>query len=209
MNNKLKIAVIDNYDSFVYNLIRYLKEENETEITVMRNDNIDYSVLDQADGILLSPGPGIPDEAGDLKKVITEYYQKKNMLGVCLGHQALAEFFGSKLEKCVTPIHGESSEINILKTNKIFSNLPSKIQVGRYHSWKVKNIINDKLVFTAFTQEKEIMALKHKIYPLYGVQFHPESILTPNGRQIIKNWLNEIQISATKSKRQKVVENNS
>ncbi len=196
MKEKLKIAVIDNYDSFVYNIIRYLKEEGETEINIMRNDKIDFSILDKVDGILLSPGPGIPSEAAELNAIISKYHQSKNILGVCLGHQAIAEYFGSKLEKCLTPIHGEASEI--IGENQLFENIPTKIQVGRYHSWKVENKANSELDFTAFTKENEIMALQHKKLPIYGVQFHPESILTPFGRKIIKNWLKNIEVKTKK-----------
>ncbi|MFT5582182.1 MAG: anthranilate synthase component 2 [Psychromonas sp.] len=186
----MKIAVIDNFDSFVYNLVRYLREFEGAEITVMRNNNIDRKVLDKADAILLSPGPGIPSEAGELMRVIEEYHQSKKILGVCLGHQAIGEFFGAKLELCQAAMHGKSSSITISSEDSFFDKTPDKIDVGRYHSWQLsdQNMPN-VLKIIGKTDKNEIMAIRHKILPLYGVQFHPESILTPLGRTLINNWI--------------------
>lgn len=185
----MKIAVIDNYDSFVYNLIRYLEEESNSEVIVMRNNQIDYKLLDSCDAILLSPGPGIPDEAGDLKKIITRYQNEKPLLGICLGHQAIAEVFDNHLELCISPLHGESSIIEILEDQDLFRGVSKSLQVGRYHSWKVSDDLKLPLVKTAISAENEVMAFKHQSLPIHGIQFHPESILTPEGRKIMRNWI--------------------
>lgn len=188
----MKIAVIDNFDSFVFNLIRYLKELN-CEVEVMRNHEINVEVLRAADGILLSPGPGIPQEAGDLMKVIETFHETKPMLGVCLGHQALGDFFGAKLKKSQVPIHGESRSIQVLENKFLFENLENELDVGRYHSWIVELDNDAPLIPTALDERNEIMALRHKTLPLHGVQFHPESILTPSGRKIMENWVKGIE----------------
>ncbi len=187
----MKIAVIDNFDSFVFNLVRYLKESIEGEILIQRNNQINYDELDSCDAILLSPGPGIPSEAGELISIIKRYSGKKKILGICLGHQAIAEAFGGKLEQCKSPIHGKSSLVYKIKEDLLFQNLPNEFQVGRYHSWKVQNDLPEELEVTLHSNENEIMALRHKKYNTKGVQFHPESILTPDGRKIIQNWVND------------------
>lgn len=189
----MKITVIDNYDSFVYNLVRYLEEESSAEITVMRNDRISYREIDSSDAILLSPGPGIPSEAGDLLKVIERYKNVKPILGVCLGHQAIGEVFGAKLVQCSKPYHGEEDTINIIKNGIIFNGIPSFTEVGRYHSWKLNISNGSSLKTLALSSDNEVMAFEHKSLPLIGIQFHPESILTPNGRKMIKNWVKFIQ----------------
>lgn len=189
----MKIAVIDNYDSFVYNLIRYLEEESQATLSVMRNDEIDEQKLVEADAILLSPGPGIPSEAGELMRIIKEYHQEKTILGVCLGHQALAEFFGNELELCQAPFHGESSEIEVFEQDFLFKNLNSKLTVGRYHSWRTKRDLKLPLKVTALSEQNEVMAFRHESLPLSGIQFHPESILTPEGRKMIQNWIVNIE----------------
>ncbi len=186
----MKIAVIDNFDSFVFNLVRYIKEE-EHEVIIQRNNRIDFEVLESADAILLSPGPGIPSEAGELLEVINRFHGKKTILGVCLGHQAIAEYFGDALIPCPEPIHGLASRITISKASGIFQNLPSEIEVGRYHSWQTRISPSSELEITASTADSVVMALQHKTAPTVGVQFHPESILTPLGRKMIQNWLNE------------------
>jgi anthranilate synthase component 2 len=183
-----KITVIDNYDSFVFNLVRYLEELN-CEVNVQRNDAIDYSTIEESDGILLSPGPGIPIEAGQLLEVIERFSQSKKMLGVCLGHQAIAEHFGAELSQSLKAIHGKQSSIEVDSSSSLFHSLEPNIDVGRYHSWHVENL-PDCLKSTAELPTGEIMAIEHTDYPVYGVQFHPESILTPQGRTIISNWLN-------------------
>ncbi|MNU82359.1 Aminodeoxychorismate/anthranilate synthase component 2 [compost metagenome] len=185
----MKIAVIDNFDSFVFNLIRYIKEEQH-DVFVQRNNQLDFEILESADAILLSPGPGIPSEAGGLLEVINRFHGKKPILGVCLGHQAIAEHFGDSLIPCPEPIHGKSSLINIATESAIFQNLPPKIEAGRYHSWQTQISSSSELEVTAWTEDSIVMAIQHKTAPTVGVQFHPESILTPLGRKIIQNWLN-------------------
>ncbi|WP_430404382.1 anthranilate synthase component II [Fluviicola sp.] len=184
----MKIAVIDNFDSFVFNLIRYIKEE-EHEVLIQRNNQIDFEILESADGILLSPGPGIPSEAGQLLEVIQRFHGRKPILGVCLGHQAIATHFGDALIPCPEPIHGKSSRITITGHSDIFQDLPKEIEVGRYHSWQTEISPSSELEITAITQDAVVMAIQHKVYPTLGVQFHPESILTPLGRKMIQNWL--------------------
>lgn len=185
----MKIAVIDNFDSFVYNLVRYLKESTEGEIIVQRNNQIDYAVLDDCDAILLSPGPGIPSEAGELIPIIKRYSGKKKMLGICLGHQAIAEAFGGTLEQCESPIHGKSSIVKQVEKDVLFENIPNEFQVGRYHSWRINAELPKELKTTVISDMNEIMAIRHTSHDTSGVQFHPESILTPQGRKIIENWV--------------------
>lgn len=188
----MKIAVIDNFDSFVFNLIRYLRELG-CEVEVMRNHEIKRDVLETADGILLSPGPGVPKEAGDLLAIIEQFHAFKPMLGVCLGHQALGEFFGANLIKSQVPIHGEARSIHILENNYLFQDLENELSVGRYHSWVLELNTEVPVIPTAVDEKGEVMALRHKTLPLYGVQFHPESILTPTGRKMLENWVKGIE----------------
>lgn len=185
----MKIAVIDNFDSFVFNLIRYIREEQH-DVFVQRNNRLDFEALESADGIVLSPGPGIPSEAGDLLEVIDRFHGRKPILGVCLGHQAIAVHFGDSLIPCPEPVHGKASRINITKTSGIFQGLPAEIEAGRYHSWQTQISPESELEVTAATKDAVVMALQHKTFPTVGVQFHPESILTPTGRKMIQNWLN-------------------
>jgi anthranilate synthase component II len=185
----MKIAVIDNYDSFVFNLVRYLREESDAEIVVMRNRQVNYEILEQADAIVLSPGPGIPSEAGDLMKIIELFKIQKPILGVCLGHQALGESFGLKLKKSKNIIHGKATEIKIIEKDILFDGMKDRELVGRYHSWIVEKEDESELIVTAVSDENEVMAFKHKQLPISGMQFHPESILTPKGRQMIQNWI--------------------
>jgi len=187
----MKIAVIDNFDSFVFNLIRYLKELG-CEVDVMRNDAIDVEKVAQASGILLSPGPGVPKEAGNLMAIIEQFHHSKPILGVCLGHQALGEFFGANLIKSQVPIHGEARSIHILENKHLFQHLENELDVGRYHSWVLELDTEVPIIPTAVDEKGEVMALRHKTLPLHGVQFHPESILTPSGRKIIENWVKGI-----------------
>ncbi|TSJ45826.1 anthranilate synthase component II [Fluviicola chungangensis] len=185
----MKIAVIDNFDSFVFNLIRYIKEEQH-EVIVQRNNRIDFETLESVDAILLSPGPGIPAEAGELLEVINRYHGRKPILGICLGHQAISVYFGNPLIPCPEPVHGKSSQIILTKNSDIFQNLPQRITVGRYHSWQTQIAAESELEVTALTEDAVVMAIQHNVYPTIGVQFHPESILTPHGRKMIQNWLN-------------------
>lgn len=186
----IKILLFDNYDSFTYNLVHAIKSLGYENVDVYRNDKIELSQIDQYDKIILSPGPGLPSEAGIMMEVIKEYASKKSILGVCLGHQAIAETFGAKLENIPTVFHGVQTSIKIVQEDYLFLGLPKEILAGRYHSWIVSNNdFPDKLEVTAIDEAGDIMALKHKKLDLHGVQFHPESILTPDGVQIIQNFL--------------------
>ena len=184
-----KILVIDNYDSFTFNLVHYLEDLN-CEVTVFRNDEFELSEVVPFDKILLSPGPGIPDEAGLLKDVIKTYAATKSILGICLGQQAIAEVFGGTLSNLEKVYHGVSTTIKILVEDEIlFNTLGKEIEVGRYHSWIVNSNLPEVLEVTSVDESGEVMSLRHTIFDVKGVQFHPESILTPNGKTILKNWL--------------------
>lgn len=187
----MKIGIIDNFDSFVYNLVRYVRETDNVTVVVQRNNEVDYNELDSCDAILLSPGPGIPSEAGELLNVIRCYSGHKKMLGVCLGHQAIAEVFGGTLEQCPAPVHGKATDMTVITEDTLFTGLPQVLPVGRYHSWKINPSGSPYLKITAQTEDGTIMALRHTSHPTCGVQFHPESVLTPQGRQIIENWIRE------------------
>ena len=186
----MKIAVIDNYDSFTYNLVHYLEDLNAT-VTVFRNDELELEELDSFDKILLSPGPGIPDEAGLLKPIIAQYAATKSILGVCLGQQAIGEVFGGNLINLEKVYHGVATTVNPTVTDEsLFKDLPSEFEVGRYHSWVVNPAdLPESLAVTAVDGDGQIMALRHKEFDVCGVQFHPESVLTPDGKQMMKNWL--------------------
>lgn len=186
----IKILLFDNYDSFTYNLVHAIKSLGYENVDVYRNDKIELSQIDLYDKIILSPGPGLPSEAGIMMEVIKKYAGKKSILGVCLGHQAIAEVFGAKLENIATVFHGVQTAIKIMKEDYLFAGLPNEILAGRYHSWIVsKSDFPDELEVTAVDKAGDIMALKHKTLDLHGVQFHPESMLTPDGVQIIQNFL--------------------
>lgn len=185
--NPLKIVVIDNYDSFTYNLVHIL-EELEVEVTIIRNDQFYIEDLKDYDKIMISPGPGVPSEAGLTKQVIKTYAGKKSILGICLGHQAIADCFGGELDNLTEVFHGVSTDITI-KKDYLFKDFPSTIQVGRYHSWAVAKNLPDSLESIAVDKHNINMALRHKTLDLRGLQFHPESVLTPMGFQIIKNWV--------------------
>ena len=186
----IKILLFDNYDSFTYNLVHAIKSLGYENVDVYRNDKIELSQIDLYDKIILSPGPGLPSEAGIMMEVIKKYAGKKSILGVCLGHQAIAEVFGAKLENIPTVFHGIQTAIKIMKEDYLFAGLPNEILAGRYHSWIVsKSDFPDELEVTAVDKAGDIMALKHKTLDLHGVQFHPESMLTPDGVQIIQNFL--------------------
>lgn len=188
--NSLKILLFDNYDSFTYNLVHTIKSLGYENVDVYRNDKIELSQINQYDKIILSPGPGIPSEAGLMMQLIQEYAYKKSILGVCLGHQAIAEAFGGKLENIPLVFHGVQTPINIVGEDYLFSGLPKEIHAGRYHSWIVSSDdFPADLEITAIDEAGDIMALKHKKLDLHGVQFHPESILTPDGVHIIQNFL--------------------
>jgi anthranilate synthase component 2 len=185
----MKTVIIDNYDSFTYNLSHLVKELG-AEVTVLRNDQFQLEELDMFDKIILSPGPGIPSEAGLLLDVIRTYAERKPILGVCLGHQAIGEAFGGRLENLSEVFHGVATEGTQFGNDPIFSGLPSRLTMGRYHSWVVsKEDFPECLEITAESDEGQIMALRHKTFDIHGIQFHPESVLTPKGRIIIKNFI--------------------
>lgn len=187
----MKIAVIDNYDSFTYNLVHYLEDLNG-KVTVFRNDELELEELESFDKILLSPGPGIPDEAGLLKLIIAKYAATKSILGVCLGQQAIGEVFGGSLINLDKVYHGVATKvIQTVSNESLFDDLPAEFEVGRYHSWVVNtNDFPETLEITSTDENGEIMSLRHKTFDVKGVQFHPESVLTPHGKTILKNWLN-------------------
>jgi anthranilate synthase component 2 len=185
----MKIVIIDNYDSFTYNLSHLVKELG-AEVTVLRNDCFELEDLEAFDKILLSPGPGIPAEAGLLLDVIRTYAGRKPILGVCLGEQAIGEAFGGKLTNLNEVFHGIQSPVKIIASDYLFEGLPQEIPVGRYHSWVVdREGFPESLEITAISQEGYIMALRHKELDIHGIQFHPESVLTPDGKQMISNWI--------------------
>ena len=185
----MKTIIIDNYDSFTYNLSHLVKELG-VDVTVRRNDQFKLSDLEGFDNIILSPGPGIPEEAGLLMEVIRTYAGRKPILGVCLGHQAIGEVFGAKLENLSSVFHGVATEGTQFGIDPIFAGLPQRIVMGRYHSWVVsKEQFPDCLEVTAESDEGQIMALRHRQFNVHSIQFHPESVLTPEGRTIVKNWL--------------------
>lgn len=186
----MKILVIDNYDSFVYNLVHMLYNLGVEEIDIVKNDRVDLNTISAYDKILLSPGPGIPNDAGLMKKVIEIYAPSKSIIGVCLGHQAIGEVFGGTLINLDEPLHGVASRISILHNDYLFENTPVQFDIGHYHSWVVSPDVPDSIEITATDEYGNIMALKHKNYDVRGVQFHPESVLTEFGKTIIGNWIN-------------------
>lgn len=186
-----KVLVFDNYDSFTYNLVQMIERILETKVDVVKNDEISLEEIDKYDKIVLSPGPGIPEEAGILLELIKKYAPTKSILGVCLGQQAIAEAFGGSLINLSEIFHGVATSAELIKPGtKIFKNLSSRLEVGRYHSWVVnREGFPEELEITAVDKDGMIMALQHKTYDVHGVQFHPESILTPEGETIIRNFL--------------------
>lgn len=185
----MNVLVIDNYDSFTFNLVHYL-EDLGCEVTVKRNDQISIEEVDNFHKIVLSPGPGVPDEAGLLKPIILKYAPTKSILGVCLGQQAIGEVFGGKLTNLNTVFHGVSTSVFLTEKDEIlFRNMPETFLVGRYHSWVVASPLPDCLVATSVDENGQIMSLKHKEYDIRAVQYHPESVLTPLGKMILKNWI--------------------
>jgi anthranilate synthase component 2 len=187
----MKILVFDNYDSFTYNLVHFIKKLGYTDIEVHRNDKIALSDIARFDKIILSPGPGVPSESGILLDVIKKYAPTKPILGVCLGEQAIGEAFGAKLINLPEVYHGIASEVKIMEDDYIFNKLDRAVEVGRYHSWAVsREDFPACLRITALDGNGIIMALKHREYDVHGVQFHPESVLTPKGIEIVRNFLN-------------------
>ncbi len=188
----MKILIFDNYDSFTYNLVHLVKQLGYKDVDVVRNDKIALVDIAQYDKIILSPGPGIPSEAGLLLPLIKEYASTKPILGVCLGHQAIGEAFGANLVNLEDVYHGITTNANIVADDYILEGLDKEIEVGRYHSWIVdSNNLTECFLVTALDNEGQIMAMKHKEYDVHGVQFHPESVLTPQGAIIVKNFLSK------------------
>lgn len=189
IKNPIKVVIIDNYDSFTYNLA-HLVESLGAEVTVWRNDRFEIPQLEPFDKILLSPGPGIPSEAGLLCEVIRAYAGRKPILGICLGHQAIGEVFGARLENLSEVYHGVATEGTQWGNDPIFFSLPQRVVMGRYHSWVVsRNHLPACLTITAESDDGCIMALKHNTFDVRGLQFHPESVLTPDGAVMLRNWL--------------------
>ena len=187
----MKIVLLDNYDSFTYNLVHLLQQCEQVELNVLRNDKITVDEIEQYDKILLSPGPGLPSEAGIMMDVIKRYAATKSILGICLGHQGIAESFGGKLLNLMRVMHGIATKTNVIvQDEKLFRKMPKTFMAGRYHSWLVdKNTLPDCFQITAVDEQQNIMAIRHKQYDVCGVQFHPESILTEYGKIIIQNWI--------------------
>jgi anthranilate synthase component 2 len=190
-----KVLVLDNYDSFTYNLVQYVQEILQHPVDVIRNDAITLDEVDAYDVIILSPGPGLPEEAGIMPQLIQRYAPTKTILGVCLGHQAIGEAFGAELQNLAQVYHG--IETNMLRTEAdsvLFRNLDQEFRAGRYHSWVIKkDTLPEVFAITAIDASGEIMAIRHREYELFGVQFHPESIMTPQGRQMLENFFTHVQ----------------
>ncbi len=189
--NQKKILIIDNYDSFTYNLVQYVKELTDAQVDVYRNDTISLADIDAYDTVIFSPGPGLPEQAGIMIDAIKQYAPQKKMLGVCLGHQAIGMAFGSKLQNLKKVYHGVQTPVKIMDTDDpVFKNIAPETEVGRYHSWVIApTTLSDELKVTAQSEDGQIMAVKHKKYPVWGLQFHPESIMTDEGKKMIQNFL--------------------
>jgi anthranilate synthase component 2 len=188
--NMKKVLVIDNYDSFTYNLVHYL-EDLHCDVTVKRNDQLLLEEVEDYEKIIFSPGPGIPDEAGLLKPIIAKYGPTKSMFGVCLGLQAIGEVYGGSLTNLDQVYHGVSTNVEVtVDDESLFDGLPKKFEAGRYHSWIVTSPLPESLEATSYDENGQIMSIRHKEYDVRGVQYHPESVLTPYGKQILENWIN-------------------
>jgi len=186
----MKILVIDNYDSFTYNLVHAFKKLEGVTVEVRRNDELADGYPDLFDKIVFSPGPGLPEEAGSMLSVISKYADKKPLLGVCLGHQAIGQSFGGKLQNMNNVIHGIATPITVIAGSYLFHDVPPTFNAGRYHSWIVeRDSLPPVLEITSIDHEGHIMSLQHKYYDIQGVQFHPESVLTPVGEKILENWV--------------------
>ena len=192
----MNILLLDNYDSFTYNLVHMINEITGDEITVYRNDEISISEAENYDCIIFSPGPGIPEEAGIMKKMIQHYAGKKPMFGVCLGLQAIVEVFGGKIENLNQVFHGVATPmIQTTNNSPIYKGIEKRFEAGRYHSWVAeKNSFPDCLEITSEDEEGRIMSVQHKEYEIYAVQYHPESILTPLGKEIVGNFLKKVKV---------------
>lgn len=199
----MKILVIDNYDSFTYNLVHAIKKISGLPVDVFRNDEVALMEIDKYDKIVLSPGPGIPEEAGLLLEIIKKYAPKKSVLGVCLGHQAIGEAFGGQLYNMNRVLHGIATPVKLTKNKSVlFNDLPETFDVGRYHSWIVKEDgLPECFEITSYDNEGRIMSMKHKEFDVEGVQFHPESVLTPLGEKMIENWLKKAPVNIPQGKK--------
>lgn len=182
-----KVLMIDNYDSFTYNIVHYV-QSFDVEVDVLRNDKISLDEVDNYNSIILSPGPGIPEEAGILLDVIRKYGATKKILGVCLGHQAIGQVYGAELYNVGEVIHGKARNTTIVYDDNLFTAIPKEFESGRYHSWAIRNV-KSPLIVTATDNDAIVQAIKHEQYNVRGVQFHPESVMTPVGKQLIENWL--------------------
>ncbi len=185
----MKVLMIDNYDSFTYNLVQYIREITPYQMDIFRNDAIPIHEVELYDVIVLSPGPGVPSESGITPEVIRQYHKSKSILGVCLGHQAIGEVFGGSLHNLEKVYHGVATNVSVVGDDVLFRNMDKTFSAGRYHSWIVlKSDLPECLEITAVDEQGTIMAMRHKEYNVRGVQFHPESILTPNGKKILRNF---------------------
>ncbi len=186
----MKLLVLDNYDSFTYNLVQYIQEILGQDIDVFRNDKISVEAVDEYDAIILSPGPGLPKDAGIMPALIKAYAHRKAIFGVCLGHQAIGEAFGGEVYNLAQVYHGIETPMQVTQPDVIFQGIPEKFNAGRYHSWSVRREnLPDCFEVTAEAEDGTIMAMRHKIYNVRGVQFHPESVMTEHGKAMLRNWL--------------------
>jgi anthranilate synthase component 2 len=186
------IAIVDNYDSFTYNLVHYIEDLSNVQPLVYMNDELDWESLEKCTHIILSPGPGLPQSSGDLMKVLEKFHDHKNILGVCLGMQAIGEFFGGSLKNLEEVQHGVQTNIFIepFAGNKLYTGISSPMEAGRYHSWVVnKDTLPQNLIVTATDEKGDLMSFQHSTLPIFGIQFHPESIMTEKGKKILSNWL--------------------
>jgi anthranilate synthase component 2 len=193
----MNILLLDNYDSFTYNLVHYL-EQLYCEVVVVRNDEPFERAFEKAHGVVLSPGPGLPEESGNLMQVIQRAYGEKSMLGVCLGMQAIAQYAGGKLKNLPAVLHGKQTSMSLANhSSNLYAGLPHQFNVGHYHSWVVeRGNLPDDFKATAYSNSGELMSIEHKNLPIYGVQYHPESVLTENGLKILANWLKVVENQA-------------
>ena len=185
----MKVLIIDNYDSFTFNLV-HLVECFTSDFEVWRNDEIDFDSVSKFDKIILSPGPGLPSEAGQMPTFIERFATSKPILGVCLGCQALGEYFGAELYNLDQVQHGVQTLVQVVDSSGLYKNIGSSLEVGRYHSWALKLPQKSVLIPTAYDKKNVLMSFRHSTLPLFGIQYHPESIMTPAGRELIKNWIN-------------------
>ncbi len=189
----IPVLVVDNHDSFVYNLVQLLREDGRLKLTIARNDELPLASLSHFKGIVLSPGPGLPHEAGMMMELLAATVYTHSILGVCLGHQAICEQFGGQLMQLSEPLHGVATSVEILGRSTLWQGIPSGMTVGRYHSWTVRrDNIPDSLRVTSQDSQLRVLSLEHMTLPVYGVQFHPESYITHCGAQLIRNWIDEM-----------------